>query len=89
MGSQFSKDPAATLDYQVDWSAWLGTDTIDTSTWTLPTALTKTSESHTPTVATIWVSGGVNGKIYYLTNHITTAGGRIDERTITIIMENK
>src|SRR5207237_8913736 len=31
-----TKDPNADLDYQFDWTAWLGTDTISTSTWSAP-----------------------------------------------------
>lgn len=86
MGSSahFLKDSAAVLDYGVDWSAWLGTDTIATSTWTVPTGLTVDSETETTTLATVWLSGGTTGTTYTLVNRITTAAGRQDERTLTI-----
>jgi hypothetical protein len=80
----FTKDPDATLDYTIDWSLWLGTDTISTAVWTVPTGITKTAESHTTTLTTIWLSGGTVDAEYQVTCRITTAGGRIDDRTITI-----
>jgi hypothetical protein len=82
----WTKDPAATLDYSVDWDAddWLGTDTIASVTWTVPPGITSVSTSATTTVATIFLSGGVVAQNYDVVCRITTAGGRIDERTIQI-----
>jgi hypothetical protein len=82
--SQFYKDPAAILDYVVDWTAWLGTDTISQSTWTVQSGITQVTATNTTKLATIWVSGGAAGTTYTLTNRITTVGGRTDERSITI-----
>jgi hypothetical protein len=82
--ASFEKDPAAVLDYSGDWSAWLGDDTIATSTWTVPTGITKNSDTHDATSVLIWLSGGTAGQKYTLVNHITTVGGRTDERTIVI-----
>ena len=85
----FTKDPDATLDYRVEWSSWLDTDTIATSTWTVESGITTVSDSNTTTVATIWLSGGTAGEEYEVANLITTAAGRIDERTLTIKVANK
>lgn len=89
MIKNFTKDPAAVLDYAGDWSAWLGADTIASSSWTIPTGITKDSDSNTTTTVTIWLSGGTDGSVYNLTNRIVTAGGRTDERTITINVVNQ
>jgi hypothetical protein len=89
MAQIFIKDPDAVLDYQVDWSSWLDTDTISTSVWTVPAGITEDSESETTTAATIWVSGGTAGTDYDLVNEIVTAGGRTDNRTITIQVREK
>jgi hypothetical protein len=86
---RFTKDPDAKLDYAGDWSAWLGTDTIATSSWTIPDGITMDSETNTATSVLIWLSGGTAGALYDLTNHITTAGGREDDRTITISVEER
>ena len=87
--SAFMKDPNSTLDFAIDWSAWLGTDTIATATWTVPTGITKVTDSASTTVATIWLSGGTAGAQYDLLCRITTAGGRTDDRTISIYAREK
>ena len=89
MTDRFLKDPDATLDYQVDWTAWLETgETITVSTWTVDPGITVgtggQAPSHTGTAATIWLSGGTVGTVYNATNEITTSDGRIDDRTIRI-----
>jgi hypothetical protein len=82
----FEKDPNAVLDYVIDWGdEWLEAgDEISTSTWTVPTGITKDSDDKTATITTIWLSGGTDGVTYDIVNRIVTTGGRIDDRTITI-----
>lgn len=81
-----TKNTAAVLDYERDWSTWLGEDTISTSTWIVPGGITVNNESHTPTAATIWLSGGTEGRDYELINRVTTAGGRTEEARVLIIV---
>ena len=88
------KDPDSVLDYSIDWSAWLDTDAISVSTWSVSpaggsTALDVDSDSATTTVATVWLSGGDVGQDYIVTNHITTAAGREDDRSIMFTIGNK
>lgn len=85
----FTKDPNAILDYKIDWATWLGVDTIATVAWTVPTGITKDSQSNTTTTATIWLSGGTALATYELVCRITTAAGRQDDRTIGIRMEQR
>jgi hypothetical protein len=85
---QFVQDDGVLLDYMIDWSQWLGTDTIATSTWTVPTGLTLNAQSNTTTTATAWFKDGVVGQNYPCVNRITTAGGRISEWTIIITVED-
>jgi hypothetical protein len=85
----FTKDSHEVLDYRVDWSEWLDADTISTSTWHVPDGITQDAENETTTTATIWLSGGTTGENYNVTNHITTAGGRTGERTITIKVRDR
>lgn len=89
MPQSFVKDPQAVLDYQIDWNAWLGGDTIFTSTWTVPTGITKTLDTKTTTATIIWLSGGTAGMSYDIVNTIITAGSRTEDRTITIVVENR
>jgi hypothetical protein len=81
---KFTKDPDALLDYGFNWATWLSTDTISTSTWYVPDDLTNESDGETTTATTIWLSGGTRGVTYTVTNRITTAGGRTDERSFQI-----
>ena len=88
MPSTFKQDPQAQLDYKVDWSAWLGVgETITTSSWVLDPGITQGTPapaSHDNTSATIWLSGGVAGTTYNVTNHIATSAGRINDRSISV-----
>ncbi len=85
----FVKDPNAVLDYVLDWGTWLGSDTISTSTWTVPTGITEDSSTNTTTTATIWLSGGTAGSTYLLINRIVTVAGRTEDRTIQITVTQK
>lgn len=78
------KDPDATLDYAVDWTAWLEDgDSIAASEW-IVTGLTGTRQALVGATATIWLSGGEPWQTYLVTNRVTTAAGRIDDRTLRI-----
>ena len=88
MARSFVKDPNAVLDYEWDWSAWLGTDTIASHTVTAATGLTVDSSTATSTAVTAWLSGGSVGQSYAVTCHVVTAAGREDDRTVTVtVME--
>lgn len=80
----FAKDPDATLDYMIDWTRWLGNDTIQSSEWFVPDGLTKTQEAAGDRTATVWLAGGTVGNTYAVTNRITTFGGRVQDQTIRI-----
>jgi hypothetical protein len=41
------------------------------------------------TFSTVWLSGGLPGGKYEVTCHVTTVGGRIDDRTITINVKER
>lgn len=77
-------DPDANLDYTQDWSAWLtgyGGDTIASATATVTGgAATISSVTNDATTVTYWVSGAGVGRLL-VTVHVTTTGGREDDRT--------
>jgi hypothetical protein len=83
------KDPDEVLDYEIDWSARLVTDTISTSTWTVPTGITEESDSNTTKTTTVWLSGGTIGEGYEILNRIVTAGGRTFDQTVKIKIKEK
>lgn len=85
-GWDYEKDPDATLDYTIDWSAWLTTinDTIITSTWDMADGPTWVDETFTDTTTTIWLSGGTDGTLYAISNTIATEGGRTNSRDFIV-----
>ena len=85
----FTKDPNAVLDYSVDWTKWLAGDEIVTSDWTVPSGLTKVSDTKTTTKTTAWLSGGAAAQSYTVTNRITTTGGRTEDRSFTLKVEER
>lgn len=82
-GPYLLKDPDANLDYVFDWSLWLAGDTIASASVTVAGA-TKGATTNTTTAVTQWVSGGTAGQTATVACKITTAAGRIDERTIRL-----
>ena len=74
------KSPNEVHDFQMDYSDELGADTINTSTWTLDSGITKDSDSNTDTTVKAWVSSGTLGKTYKVLNKIVTEAGRTHEK---------
>lgn len=93
MAQSFVKDPDATLDYTIDWTAWLEDgDTIAASVWVVPDGITQDgADTHTDATTTIWLTGGTASQNYTVTNRITTASNpdRIDDRSIVIRVREK
>jgi hypothetical protein len=91
--NRFTKDPDAVVDFGIPWAEWLGTDTISAApnscTWLVPTGITSVLQTNTTTAAWIWLSGGTVGTEYALCNRIVTAGGRTQDQTIYVIIEER
>ena len=88
------KDPEAVLDYAVDWGAeYLTGDVLTESSWSIVPAesggLSIVSSRFDLLVSTVQVGGGIAGRIYRLTNHVTTAEGREDSRSIMLRVEKR
>ncbi len=87
--NKFLKDPNARLDFGVAWVDWLDGDTISSATWTVPAGLTIHNQSHSSDTAYVWLEGGTAGSTYPASCRIVTTGGRIDDRTIQIIVKER
>jgi hypothetical protein len=85
-----TKDPNEVVDYDITWADQMTdlSDTIATSTWTVPSGITKDSSSNTTTRTKVWLSGGTAGETYTLLNRITTAGGRTLDQSIKLKMKD-
>jgi hypothetical protein len=84
------KDPNAVKPYGVDWEGFLDTgDTISSVSWTVPSGITKDSESNTNTVASLVLSGGTAGVDYEIVCQITTANGIVEEQSIVVPVRDR
>ena len=93
-----NKDPDEQLDYSIDWSRYLDTDTISSVVWKIDNAGTKqtwtattvvdglqyVSGSFSDTVATIQLGLGTANKNYNIYCEITTSAGVTTERKISL-----
>jgi hypothetical protein len=92
--ASYLKDPAAQLDYTIDWGAgYIGTDTITTSTWSiLPIeagGLVIAGEAQSAARVTVTLRGGVPGHLYHVANQVVISNGLADERSITVRVEQR
>ena len=82
MSDYFEKSQAARLDFEFDWSDWLGPrDAIEVASFTVDAGVTVESQSHNGRTATVWLSGGEMYDCYGVRCSIRTQGGRTDHRT--------
>jgi hypothetical protein len=90
---KITKDPDAVLDYTFDWASWLAqastpADTISTAQFLISgdgaVGASISASSFNATKATAWITGGTENGTIALTCRITSAGGRIDDRTVYI-----
>jgi hypothetical protein len=88
------KDPSAALDYSVDWGAeYLSGDALAASSWSVdpeePGGVSVLSSGFDLLVSVVTVGGGEAGRIYRLTNQVTTAAGIEDRRSIMLRVEKR
>ncbi len=90
-------DPNSNLPYKWDWNSpdwagrtWLDGDTISTATVTSSDAgVNITNVNHDDTTVTAWISGGTTGATIKALCHITTTGGRTDDRSMYLLVRNR
>tara|TARA_X000001316_G_C920611_1_gene34793 strand:- start:1175 stop:1528 length:354 start_codon:yes stop_codon:yes gene_type:complete len=101
-GSYIRKDPASVLDYKIDWTNWLGTDsgasvvnTITSDSETTPTLVFDTTISGSAAnqltgsgkIANIYLSGGTAGVVYTVSSVLTTSDSRKVKRSFRVKCE--
>ncbi len=89
------KDPEAALDYGVDWGAEYLAGTCLTESELDGRARPKPGEWRSSSQrSTCWSrpsrsAAGMAGRVYRLTNHVVTAAGREDSRSIMLRVEKR
>ena len=87
---QFPKDPDETLDYQFDWTAFIGTDTIfSQSTVVTDASLVTSAIDGTNKKVNFRISGGVIDTPASIENTVTTTSGQIAQRTAVIKIKSR
>jgi hypothetical protein len=86
------KDPQADLDYRFLWEAWLDGDTLATSSWAVQagSGLTQHDDAIDGDDTVVWLAGGTVGDVAWrVTNTITTAAGRTEERSLMVRVKER
>ena len=88
------KDPAAALDYAVDWGVdYLTDDTLAQSSWEVSPAetggLSVVASSFDQKIASVTAAGGIAGHVYRLSNHVLLSSGLTDSRSIVLRVEKR
>lgn len=88
------KDPDARIDFEFEWSpAYPDGQAVVASIWTcIPdeaggVAVAAASHDLVKSVATL--AGGIAGHVYRVTNRVTMSDGQIDERSLTMRVEER
>lgn len=89
--SLIAKDPQARIDHAIDWSAYLAGQSVIASVWSVHPAggLTVEDAAFEPGRTSVRVSGGAMGQLYRLTNRVTLSDGQVDERSVTVRVEER
>jgi hypothetical protein len=85
------------LDYGLDWRTLRlvqGDNIIDSVWFTDSDSPGLVIESASPGVfdedtTTVWLSGGIPGTTYIVTNRVTTSGGRIMDQSVKLKVKEK
>jgi len=101
-GISIEKDPTANVAYTLDWSQYLPTNTIISSTTiTIETITGDSSPLQHPTNAAtdvtiisdtkvrIRVEGGSDSNVYDIACQITTDGGDVDTRHFKVVVKER
>jgi len=88
------KDPVAILDYGIDWGRqYLDGDLLATSSWSVEPAedggVMVLASSFDDRSSRVKLSGGVAGRLYRVSNHVATAAGREDSRSLVLRVESR
>ena len=88
------KDPGARVEYAVDWGdAYIDDQVIVEASWALEPALADgvavSGASHDLLRCAATLAGGVAGGVYRVTNRVTLSDGQIDERSLTVRVEER
>jgi hypothetical protein len=88
------KDPDSRVDYLVDWgAAHLGANSITASQWSVhpqhDAGLAVVAHRHDARTTTVSLEGGRAGMVYDVTNRVSLSNGELDERSLSVRVEQR
>lgn len=91
--SFYLKDPQSRVDYAIDWSGYLDGQMIAESIWSVSPVedegISIDQSSFDLNRSAARLSGGRPGHIYSVGNRVTLTDGSVDERSITLRVEDR
>ena len=92
--SFYLKDPRSRVDYAIDWGAgYLAGQTIAGSAWAVQPdevgGIAVDGAGFTASRSAVTLTGGLAGRVYSVSNHVTLSDGRSDDRSITVRVEQR
>ena len=88
------KDPDSRIDYEFDWgAAYPGGQAVVASDWIAAPAeadgVAVVAAAHDLARTTATLAGGAAGRVYRVTNRVTMSDGQVDERSMTVRVEER
>lgn len=88
------KDPDSRIDFEFDWgAAYPDGQAVLASVWAVAPddagAVAVVAAAHDLMQSTVTLAGGVAGRVYRVTNRVTLSDGQIDERSMTVRVEER
>jgi hypothetical protein len=83
----FTKEPTEVLDFGLDWSDWLGSLTIASSSWSGPSGITIVTDSISGSSTIVRLSGGTWGQVVELFNTIVASDSESETRSILVSIQ--
>lgn len=89
-----AKDPDTRIDYEFEWgAAYPDGQTLVASLWAVVPdeagGVAVAAAAHDAGRATATLAGGIAGRVYRVTNRVTMSDGQIDERSMTVRVEDR
>lgn len=88
------KDPGTRIDFEFDWAAaFPDGQAIEVSGWTVAPdeagGVAVAASAHNLTRSTVTLTGGIAGRVYRVTDRVTMSDGQIDERSMSVRVEER
>ncbi len=88
------KDPGARIDYEFDWADACAVGQVLTdSAWAVAPdeadGVTIAGSANDLLSTVVTLAGGIAGHVYRVTNRVTMSAGQIEERSMTVRVEER